>query len=39
MFDNSFGNPKVQGIKEIVLPEPVAGLENQQRSKYLAQSN
>ncbi len=24
MFDNSFGNPKVQGIKEIVLPEPVS---------------
>jgi len=24
MFDNNFGNPKVQGIKEIVLPEPVS---------------
>jgi len=24
MFDNNFGNPKVQGIKEIVLPETVS---------------
>ncbi len=24
MFDNNFGNPKVQGIKEIVLPDPVS---------------
>ena len=24
MFDNNFGNPKVQGIKEIALPDPVS---------------
>ena len=24
MFDNNFGNPKIQGIKEIVLPESVS---------------
>ncbi|UCC99545.1 MAG: DUF4381 domain-containing protein [Phycisphaerales bacterium] len=24
MFDNNFGNPKVQGIREIVLPDPVS---------------